>query len=132
MVGFILASHSDFSIGLKKAVEMVFGEQANMEAVSLLPKEKAEDLKVKLEEAVSHMEDQENIVFFTDLYGATPYNQAKKMIEGHEGQWAIVTGMNLPLMITAVVSRMGKASAKQVAAAVLKDGKEGIRLYPAE
>ncbi|MDO4978363.1 MAG: PTS sugar transporter subunit IIA [Eubacteriales bacterium] len=132
MVGFILASHSEFSVGLKKAAEMVFGEQENMEAVSLLPKESADDLREKLLEAISHMEDQNNIVIFTDLYGATPFNQAKKVLEGHEDKWAVVAGMNLPMMITAIVNRMGPSTAKEVAHSVLKDSKNSIRIYPAE
>ena len=52
------------------------------------------------------------------------------LIAGHEDKWAIVAGLNLPMLIDAYASRMMMDTAHEVAAQISGSGKEGVRIYP--
>ena len=64
-----------------------------------------------------------------DLWGGTPFNQASALKDGHES-WAIVTGLNLPMLIEAYASRMSMDTAHEIAMHIAKTAKEGVRIQP--
>ena len=100
MVSIVLASHGDLAAGIKQTGSMVFGDQPSVAVVSLEPSMGPDDFRAKVEEAVASFEDQEQVLFLVDLWGGTPFNQISGLIEGHDS-WAIVTGVNLPMLIVA-------------------------------
>ena len=105
MVGILIASHGDFAKGIKMSAEMIFGQQDNVAAVTLQPTEGPDDIRKKMEVAIATFEDPEQVLILCDLFGGTPFNQANGLIHGHEDTWAILTGMNLPMLIEALASR---------------------------
>lgn len=129
MVGIILASHGDFAKGILQSGTMIFGEQENVKAVTLMPSEGPEDIKAKMKEAVASFENQDEVLFLVDLWGGTPFNQANSLFEENE-KWAIVSGLNLPMLIEALASRMTMKTAHEVAAHIINTAKEGIKVKP--
>ena len=99
MVGIILASHGKFAEGIFQSGSMIFGDQANVKACTLMPSEGPDDIRRKMEEAIAGFENQDEVLFLVDLWGGTPFNQASALLNGHEDKWAIVTGLNLPMLI---------------------------------
>ena len=132
MVGIILASHGEFANGILQSGSMIFGEQENVKAVTLQPSEGPDDLKAKLVEAIASFDDQEEVLFLVDLWGGTPFNQANSLFEEHKDKWAIVAGMNLPMVIEAYSSRFSMNSAQEIAAHILETAKEGVKVKPEE
>lgn len=132
MVGIILASHGQFAEGILQSGSMIFGEQENVKAVTLMPSEGPDDLKAKMEEAIASFENQDEVLFLVDLWGGTPFNQANNLFEQHKDTWAIVAGMNLPMVIEAYASRFSMESAQEIAAHILETAKEGVRIKPEE
>ncbi|MGY3766186.1 mannose/fructose/sorbose PTS transporter subunit IIA [Vagococcus vulneris] len=132
MVGIILASHGEFAKGILQSGSMIFGEQENVQAVTLMPSEGPDDLKAKLEEAIKSFDNQEQILFLVDLWGGTPFNQANTLFEEHKDNWAIVSGLNLPMLIEAYASRLSMESAHDIAAHVIETAKEGVKVRPEE
>lgn len=130
MVGIILASHGGFAEGIKQSGAMVFGEQPNLAAVTLLPSQGPEDVKRQMEEAIASFEDPEQVLFLVDLWGGTPFNQANGLLAGHEATWAIVTGLNLPMLIEAYALRMGMDSAQEIAKMIAPSARDGVKLCP--
>lgn len=130
MVGIILASHGDFAKGILQSGEMIFGTQPNVKAVTLQPSEGPDDIRAKMEEAITTFENPEQVLFMVDLWGGTPFNQTSGLINGHEDTWAVVTGLNLPMLIEAFASRMSMESVQEIAAHVYGVAKEGVRLLP--
>ena len=130
MVGIILASHGDFAKGILQSGVMIFGTQPNVKAVTLQPSEGPDDIRAKMEEAITTFENPEQVLFMVDLWGGTPFNQTSGLINGHEDTWAVVTGLNLPMLIEAFASRMSMESAQEIAAHVYGVAKEGVRLLP--
>lgn len=129
MVGIILASHGHFAEGIKESAQMIFGEQENFESAILLPSMGPDDLKKDLEACINKM-DTDQILFLVDLWGGTPFNQTSSLLEGHEDNWAIVAGMNLPMVIEALSERFSNESSHEIAKAIIGSAKEGIKIKP--
>lgn len=132
MVGIIIASHGEFANGIMQSGAMIFGEQENVAAVTLMPSEGPDDVKAKMKEAIAAFDDQEEVLFLVDLWGGTPFNQANSLFEEHKDKWAIVAGMNLPMLIEAYASRFSMNTAHEIAAHILTTAKEGVRVRPEE
>ena len=132
MVGIILASHGEFANGILQSGSMIFGEQENVIAVTLMPSEGPDDIKAKMQEAIATFDDQEEVLFLVDLWGGTPFNQANSLFEDHKDKWAIVAGMNLPMVIEAYASRFSMNTAHEIAAHIIETAKEGVKVKPEE
>ncbi len=130
MVGIILASHGEFAEGILQSGTMIFGEQEDVRAVTLMPSEGPDDLRAKMEEAIASFSDQEEVLFLVDLWGGTPFNQANTLFEQHKDKWAIVSGLNLPMLIESYASRFSMTSAHEIAAHIIETGKEGVKIKP--
>ena len=132
MVGIILASHGQFAEGILQSGSMIFGEQENVKAVILKPSEGPDDLRAKLEEAVASFDNQDEVLFLVDLWGGTPFNQSNTLFEEHKDKWAIVSGLNLPMLIEAYASRFSMESAHEIAAHIIETAKDGVKVKPEE
>jgi len=132
MVGIIIASHGEFAKGILQSGTMIFGEQENVKAVTLMPSEGPDDVNTKMKDAVASFDNQDEVLFLVDLWGGTPFNQANILFEEHKDKWAIVAGMNLPMVIEAYDSRSLMESAHEIAAHILKTAKEGVKVKPEE
>ena len=115
MVSILLATHGKFAEGIFMSGNMIFGEQENVSAVILLPSEGPDDLCAKMEKAISEFDDQEQVLILVDLWGGTPFNQANRLIAGHEDNWAIVAGLNLPMLVAAYAARDDYETAHELA-----------------
>ena len=131
MVGIVLASHGGFADGIFQSAEMIFGKQENLAHVILKPDEGPDDIRAKMEKAVASFDDQDQVLFLIDLWGGTPFNQANNLVKEHEDTWAIVSGMNLPMVIEALGQRMASDNAHDIAKAIVKlSGRDGIKTQP--
>ncbi|MBC1436362.1 PTS mannose transporter subunit IIAB [Listeria rocourtiae] len=132
MVGIILATHGEFAEGILQSGTMIFGEQENVKAITLMPSEGPDDIRAKMEAAIASFDSQDEVLFLVDLWGGTPFNQANGLYEDHKDKWAIVAGLNLPMLIEAFASRFSMNSAQEIAKAILTPGQEGVRIKPEE
>ena len=130
MVSIVLASHGDLAAGIKQTGSMVFGDQEAVAVVSLQPSMGPDDFRAKVEEAVASFDDQEQVLFLVDLWGGTPFNQISGLLENHES-WAVVTGVNLPMLIEAYSQRFdAKNTAHDIAKHLVTEAKGGVRVKP--
>ena len=132
MVGIILASHGKFADGILQSGSMIFGDQDNVESVILLPNEGPDDIRLKMENAIGRMDNKDEILFLVDIWGGTPFNQANKLVTENGGKWAIVTGLNLPMLIEAYASRLSMYTAHDIAKHILSESRSGIKILPEE
>lgn len=132
MVSIILASHGEFAEGLLQSAQMIFGEQEQITTVTFMPEEGPDDLKAKLESAVASYDADAEILFLVDLWGGSPFNQANILFEKMSDRAAIVSGMNLPMLLEALGTRMGMDKAHDVASHILGKEQSGIRVRPEE
>ena len=133
MVGIVLASHGGFADGIAQSAQMLFGEQNNFAHVILKPNEGPDDIRGKMEKAIASFDSQDEVLFLVDLWGGTPFNKANGLVEKHD-KWAIVAGMNLPMVVQALTERMmdANATARQIATKVVEPAKDGIKTKPSD
>lgn len=126
MVGIILATHGEFAEGILQSGMMIFGEQENVKAITLHPSDSPESLKERMQEAIATFDNQDEVLFLVDLWGGTPFNQANNLC-GEHSNWAIVAGLNLPMLIEAYSSRFSMETAKEIATAIIEPAREGVK-----
>ena len=132
MVNIILASHGEFAEAILQSAQMIFGEQEQIVAATLMPNEGPDDLKAKLDEAVESFGEDAEILFMVDLWGGTPFNQTSVLYDQLGEKSAIVAGLNLPMLLEALGSRMGMETAHEVASHIISKEATGIRVRPEE
>lgn len=131
MVGIVIASHGEFAQGIMQSGSMIFGEQANVAAVTFMPSEGPDDLQRKLREAVASF-DTDEVLFLVDLWGGSPFNQANLLFEEAPEKSAIVAGLNLPMLLEAYASRFTMEKAHDIASAIIKTAQDGVKVKPEE
>lgn len=130
MVNIILASHGEFAEGLLQSSEMIFGEQEQIVTAMLMPNEGPEDVRRKFDNAVDSFGEDAEILFLVDLWGGSPFNQASAVHEEIPERSAIVAGMNLPMLLEALGSRMGMDTAHELASHIVSKEVNGVRVKP--
>lgn len=121
MVGIIAISHGPFSKALIKSVEMVYGKQDKVEAISLDPGESMESLKNKINEIIKKFQVNE-VLIMVDLLGGTPYNASS--IEMENSNINVITGLNMPMILDTLLYR--NETLKKISSIATEAGKNGI------
>ncbi|MCT0459247.1 PTS sugar transporter subunit IIB [Lactococcus cremoris] len=134
-IGIVIASHGEFAAGIKQSGSMIFGEQEKVQVVTFMPSEGPTDLHAKIEDAIATFDAEDEVLVLADLWSGSPFNQASAVMgENLERKIAIITGLNLPMLIQAYTERMMDASAgvDKVVANIMKEAKGGIKVLPEE
>lgn len=130
MVGIIVASHGDLANGILQSASMILGEETNVAACTIKPSEGPENIRALMEQAISTFDDPSQVLFLVDLWSGTPFNQANILFEDHKKTWAIVSGVNLPMLIEAFSLRAEINSAQELAKNILASSREEIKVLP--
>ena len=98
--------------GLKQTVELIMGKQSNLHAIAAYDDEQ-ESLKKQIADQITSNSN-EKYLFLTDIIGGSVNTTIAQMIEDKENMF-LVTGMNLPLVLTVLTAKMDNCSSDQVA-----------------
>lgn len=134
-IGIIIASHGKFAEGIHQSGSMIFGEQEKVQVVTFMPNEGPDDLYGHFNNAISQFDADDEILVLADLWSGSPFNQASRVAgENPDRKMAIITGLNLPMLLQAYTERLMDAGAgvEQVAANIIKESKDGIKALPEE
>ncbi|HEP2481212.1 TPA: PTS mannose transporter subunit IIAB [Streptococcus pyogenes] len=129
-IGIIIASHGKFAEGIHQSGSMIFGEQEKVQVVTFMPNEGPDDLYGHFNNAIQQFDADDEILVLADLWSGSPFNQASRVAgENPDRKMAIITGLNLPMLIQAYTERLMDAGAgvEQVAANIIKESKDGIK-----
>ena len=120
-IGIIIASHGEFAAGIHQSGSMIFGDQEKVQVVTFMPSEGPDDLYAKFNAAVAAFDAEDEVLVLADLWSGSPFNQASRVMgENPDRKFAIITGLNLPMLI------------HQVAANIIKEAKDGVKALPEE
>ena len=123
-IGIIIASHGEFAAGIHQSGSMIFGDQEKVQVVTFMPSA-----------AVATFDAEDEVLVLADLWSGSPFNQASRVMgENPDRKFAIITGLNLPMLIQAYTERLMDANAgvDQVAANIIKEAKDGVKALPEE
>lgn len=129
MVGIIIATHGNFAEGILHSGSMIFGDQEQVAIANIMPEEGPEDIRQKMLDAIASFESEE-VLFLVDLWGGTPFNQAVQLVEEKMDTRALLTGLNLPMLIEAYSARFSMDTAHEIASHLVPLGRDGVKTYP--
>lgn len=130
MVNLIVASHGDFAKGIIMSGSMIFGEQENVEVVTFQPTEGPDDLDKHYQDTLAKFDNDDDTLFLVDLWGGSPFNRASLIQQQNPEHVAIVSGLNLPMLIEAYGGRLGMNSAADLAKYLVPVSKDGVKSVP--
>lgn len=126
MFGIIVGTHGIFSSELVQSCAMICGPKEYVKAVTFVQGESVEKIAEKYEAAIKELGNPEKILFLNDLRGGSPYNAASRLVKKNPN-YGIVTGVNLPMLISMVYEE--DADIKTLIEKAIHGGSEGM--YPA-
>lgn len=120
----LISGHAHFAEGMKSAVELITGPQADLHTLTF-------DETTNLEEYQNALNDfcknDEEVAIFTDLLGGTPFNKAM-IAKGDSENVHIFTGTNLPMLIEFVSQGMMGTEADLILDLSVSTAKDGVTL----
>lgn len=134
-IGIIIASHGKFAEGIHQSGSMIFGEQEKVQVVTFMPNEGPDDLYAYFNNAIAQFDASDEILVLADLWSGSPFNQASRVMgENPDRKMAIITGLNLPMLIQAYTERLmdAEAGVDKVVANIIKESKDGVKALPEE
>jgi mannose/fructose-specific phosphotransferase system component IIA len=93
MTGVVVITHGNAATCMVEAAERVVGK-LNVNTISVRIGEPRSETETHIEEAVGQLNTDE-VLFLTDLEGATPYNLCCRKCGGAS---VVLSGMNLPML----------------------------------
>lgn len=121
--GILLLSHGPFAVALVDTAKMLFGESENLAAFSLEPGDDIDQYREAFTEVIN--EFPQGSLILVDLFGGTPCNQVMRYIQETGKPLEVVGGMNLPMLVNAVMAREAM-SGKDFSLDTVENGKNGI------
>lgn len=84
----------------------------------------------KYDDALATFEPEGQVLFLVDLWGGSPFNAATRIQAQHEDRMAIVSGLNLPMLVEAYGARFSMETAAEIAHYLVPVAKEGVKSIP--
>jgi PTS system mannose-specific IIA component len=129
MIGIVVVTHAGLADELIRATELILGPLKRVEALSIDHGLSLDTAREKLDQGVARVgKDGDGVIILTDLFGGTPTNISAELLQ--EGVVEILTGVNLPMLIKGVGSRMNKNLDSLVT--LLKDSGKNAIIRPSE
>jgi len=97
VVGTLILTHGRLAHELLAAAQVIAGELSSFEALSLDWNESQEAARAKIRAALGRLDRGEGVIILTDMYGGTPFNVAKALVE--PGRVELLCGVNLPMVL---------------------------------
>lgn len=105
MVNILLLSHGRLSEEFLNTIKLIMGEQQGVHALGLGASESIEDFMNRIIAEYSKLNNGDGILVLTDLYGGTPTNAAIYGLLNKYDNLEILTGLNLPILLDAIIRR---------------------------
>lgn len=133
MLGIVIVSHGQLSVGLKDSAEVIIGKSEQIYTVSLTPGEDIQQLGETIKTTVLAANQGEGVLVFVDLVSASPYNQTviniNSLEETLQDQVFVIAGVNLPMLLEAINIQLLNTPLKEGVQEILKQGSKSIQSW---
>jgi PTS system mannose-specific IIA component len=125
MIGIIVVAHGRLAEALAEAAEMIVGKMEGFRACSFFQGSEVEKLRKTLKTCIKEVSTGQGVIILTDMFGGTPSNISLSFLE--ENVIEVITGVNLPMVITALTKRDRK-NMKELAQILKEQGSHNINI----
>lgn len=123
-VGVLLVTHGGFGRDLLASAEIILGPQENKNFVSVDVTRSVDETVEAIRAALEGLNSGAGVLVLTDLFGGSPTTLSLSLLKSHPIE--VVTGVNLPMLITAFQGRSQELS--DLASRVREAGQQGIKV----
>jgi len=126
MIGIVVVTHSQLGEALIEAAEFIVGSRPEgVVSVSIDLNQNVDKLREKVAAGIKKAGREEGVLLLTDMFGGTPSNISYSFLE--EGRVEVLSGVNLPILVHAMNSRV-KMGLSELAASLEIFGRKSITL----
>ena len=105
MIGVLVVTHGGLGTEMVTCAENVVGKQASILSLGLAGSESPDGFEGRLQKALSDLETEAGVLVLSDMLGGTPCNVCLRLARDPRHHFELVTGVNLPMLITALANR---------------------------
>ena len=125
MINILILSHCELTKELIKTAEIIAGKQENLFYIDQdIKNENLISLQSKVSDILKKINNEKGTLILTDMLGGTPCNASVLLTKNYNIE--VLTGVNLPMILSAVFAGRTAQNAKDLADKVLADGKKSI------
>lgn len=125
MINILILSHCELTKELIKTAEVIAGKQENLFYIDQdIKNENLASLQEKISEILKKINNDTGTLILTDMLGGTPCNASVLLTKNFNIE--VLTGVNLPMILSAIFASRTVQTAKDLADKVLADGKKSI------
>ncbi len=125
MINVLIVSHCNLTKELIATAEVIAGKQENLFYIDKdIKNENLQSLRIKIDEILAKISKPEGTLILTDILGGTPCN-ASLLLAG-KYNLEVLTGVNLPILLSAIFASKFATTAKELADKVLSDGQKSM------
>lgn len=107
MIGAVIIAHSFIGKELIATAEYIVGKIEDITAVSIDSETNAFEARKTISGAIKQVDQGDGVLLLTDLFGGSPSNIALSFLNSEKIE--VVTGVNLPMVLTFWNKREGKS-----------------------
>jgi len=123
-VGIILVTHRQIGQHMLEIASIIFAQELeNCSYYGVIEDEPPDEIFAKLQELRDSLDCSGGLVILTDLYGATPYNVARRLMQD-SADATLISGINLPMVIK--LFNLQYQNRSQLAESLAANGRMGI------
>lgn len=112
MIGLVFVTHGNLALEFLAAMEHVVGKQEKIACVCIGPEDDMDARRQEILLKTKSVDEGDGVLLLTDMFGGTPSNLAMSII-GH-GNFDVIAGVNLPMLIKLASARKDMDLAKCV------------------
>jgi PTS system mannose-specific IIA component len=126
MIGIVVVTHNQLGEALIEAAEFIVGSRPEgVVSVSIDLNQNVDKLREKVAAGIKKAGREDGVILLTDMFGGTPSNISYSFLE--EGRVEVLSGVNLPILVHALNSRV-KMGLSELAASLETFGRKSITL----
>lgn len=125
MIGVLIGTHGEMAKGMVNAIDMICGQQEKLDYISLEEGQDVEEFRAILVDKVKEVDDGDGVIIMVDIIGATPMNQAA-ILAYEDKNVQVITGINLQMVVVAVVERNLIEDCRELTEKIINDGKDSV------
>ncbi len=127
MIGILISGHRNIPSAFVDLVKAVIGVEEGIDFLSTHGFSSAYDLEKVMAEKIERLDRGDGVLVLTDLFGGTASNVASALRRKSKHNFVVLTGVNVPMVVQAVILRMDVRDLNELADKVLEAAKEGLK-----
>ena len=129
----VMVSHGEFAPGLRSAVFMMTGPKDEVLCTNLRADMSADQFQDNFRELTAQIKDEDEVILLCDILGGSPMTKSLEVLSerGLLDSAIVLTGMNMPMVMTAVIMKDTLDDRTMLKETILSEAKNAVSEFQA-